>query len=375
MTTCKTPQKEFFKNIEFFRILLAISIIIYHLFVPAGILPGIAPESSLYIFFQKTAGLAGYSAVDLFFIISGFLLIMTINTKLSVIEFLQKKFIRLFPVIFFMFVFSFILHELHIEGFNKYTNLLSLFFMNNIGWTVKKGLAGTWFISVLVAVSTFYFYIIKHFAKKYSDLIIVLCVLFSYSFLIHALNGSIDRGLMQWNYVFSAGTMRGLAGIGIGIGIGNLYKEYSTQIKAYQETFWSKIIYSALEVYLFGYVFYNLVFHKIKNNDIMLILAFTILFWLFIIKRGWLSKLFECNLSVNLGKYAYALFLVHLHIINILNFIIWKSNPQFVINHPGINLLLPLGISIICAIIIYHAVEKPGTKLMKQIFYGYQEAK
>ena len=219
--------KKYFKNIEIFRIIFALIIVVYHLFNSFSALYAIYPDSSLYSYLRYNAGEAGHTAVDLFFIISGFLLVMTFNKTLTVIEFLKKKFIRLFPVLFFSFIVCWILHQFHLYGFNKYGNILSLFFLNNIGVTTYKGLPASWFVSVLVAVSTFYFYIMKHFEKKYTDLITCLLIIFSYAFLTHALNNAIDRGLCQFCYVFSFGIMRGLGGIGLGILIANIYNECS----------------------------------------------------------------------------------------------------------------------------------------------------
>lgn len=358
-------KREYFKNIEFFRILFAIIIVVYHLFNYFSL--SISLDNPLLIYMRQNAGEAGHTAVDLFFIISGFLLVMTLNTKLTVIEFLKKKFIRLFPVMLCMFGLSFVLHQFDIGPFNKYTYVLSLFFLNNVGLTTAYGLHATWFISVLVSVSTFYFYIIKHFEKKYSDLIIFILIMFSYAFLIHALKGSIDRGICQYYYVFSFGVMRGLAGIGIGIFIANIYNEYKAVIKSYKPTVLNIVIYSLLELYFFGFVTYNLLFHKISgNNDLIIILAFCVLFYLFILKRGILSKFFESNGSVVMGRYAFSLFLVHLYILDILKVCFWKHNAMFVQAHPIFNIIMPIAISMLCAFILYHFVEIPATKYLKK---------
>ena len=90
-------EKRYFKNIDFLRFVFAVIIVTLHTI-------GIACSNI------KTFPLIHYIrsidknmpvCVELFFIISGFFLIVTLKKDLSVIQFLKNKFIRLSPVIIF----------------------------------------------------------------------------------------------------------------------------------------------------------------------------------------------------------------------------------------------------------------------------------
>jgi peptidoglycan/LPS O-acetylase OafA/YrhL len=77
-------------------------------------LRGLAVLAVLMFHFYPTSNLSGYLGVDIFFVISGFLITRNIVSKLEsnsfdFIMFFQKRIIRIFPALLFMMVISFIL--------------------------------------------------------------------------------------------------------------------------------------------------------------------------------------------------------------------------------------------------------------------------
>jgi peptidoglycan/LPS O-acetylase OafA/YrhL len=356
-------KKERFKNIEILRLIFIISIVVYHLFSTVSPLNHIYPSFPLFVYLKNNLGVSGPIAVDLFFVISGFLLINGLNTNQTVLQFLKHKFVRFFPALFFCYVFSYILAKIGLSAFYPYENLLSLFFLNHIGITFNYGLTGSWFVSVIVSVSVFYFYIIKHFDKKYSDFIIIMLSLGAYLVIIQVLEGAISSDNNVNLFIFQMGTLRALAGMGLGFVVYNIYKEvkaitYNHSVKKY-------LAYSALELVTFLYVVYNL-FHNVGSHyQILIILAFAILLYLFALKRGCLSQLLENNFSNSLGRYAYSTFLLHFYVINIF-ILTWKINSSLVFEYPIWSLVLPVACSLIFAVFVYHVVERPMQKFLSE---------
>ena len=49
---------------------------------------------------------------------------------------------------------------------------------------------------------------------------------------------------------------------------------------------WQKLLFTASEIYLFFFVFYYICFHKMNyDNPLIMVIAFTVLFSLFVIKK------------------------------------------------------------------------------------------
>ena len=78
-------------------------------------------------------------------------------------------------------------------------------------------------------------------------------------------------------------------------------------MRAYKK-YLSYFVISSLEIYLFLFIVNNSIFHKIRyENDFIFIIVFSLLFLLFIAKKGLLSNLLENNISALLGKYSYSI--------------------------------------------------------------------
>lgn len=361
------------KNIEILRFFMILIIVLYHMFNKDSLLLNLIPNSLLFNNLHKTIGTSGQTCVDLFFIISGYFLSKTFNKSNTVTKFLYKKIIRLMPVIIFLFIGYKLISFLDIVNFDNYSNIMALFLINNIGLTLKSGcISGSWFVSVLVSVSTFYFYILKHFHKKITDLFIILITIIGYAFLIHVGNGHIGGNIKSVAYIFNLGIIRGLSGIGLGIIISNILKDLN--INNSNHNFKNIFIFSYLEIYIFIFLFNNLTFHKLSyHNDIIIILAFTILFCLFILKKGLLSKTLDINFSAILGKYTYSIFLTHLFIIRIINFYIWKPHISFVIHHQLLQIIIVIFSTILFGILTYHFVEKPFSDYFSKKYLNIKE--
>ena len=360
-----TPiKKERFLNVEFLRFICAVMIFLHHYcntyrFGHFG--------KTFDVFMKNTHN--AYMPVQYFFIIAGFLLIYTINTKQPLTDFIKKKIIRLWPLIAFLFILYILADLFGITKFQLYPNILSLLFLENAGVTLKWGNIGhDWFLSVLFFISIFYFYIFKFFDKKIYNFFIPIGVLICYTFLINVNHGGIGGHIKTTAYIFNHGIIQGIAGMGFGYMLHEFYQYIKSQ--QFVNTVKSVILYSIIEGYLLGFVVYETCLHKMRfNNNIILVIAFAALFLTFLLKRGFVSRLFENKFSEMLGRYAFALYMTHAYLWNILYKIWIKHHSDICIAHPYLSIFVSFFIAIIFAILTYHFVEVPAGKYLKKKFF------
>lgn len=367
-------KKTYFNNIDFLRFLMILEIIMFHLFFGNSLFMQsfIATDelNKVYLYLQNCVGTYGCMANDFFFIVSGFLLKYNFNKTLSFVSYIKQRAIRLLPVLLGVYIIYFLMSKIGLITFKKYDNLFVLLFLNNSGLMLQgTNIQGSWFVSALVVASSFYFYLYKHFQKYICDFITCLITIFSYAFLIHVNGGKIDTNPLATYYHFiNEGILQALAGIGLGIIISNLYFDYNDKFKDKIETKFQTLLFSVFEVYLLIFLINNMTFHKISfDNEIIFILGFSVLIFLFLIKRGIISKILDCKFSKELGKYTYSIFLVHGIVINFLCTFFYKTHVQFVYNHPILQIIIILILSFTAGAMMFHLVERPVISFFKRI--------
>ena len=365
--SCNSKETKINKllNIEFLRFLSVISIVTYHLFT--GWLPVYCSDIPLFHHIHELTR-DSVRAVDFFFIISGFFLVYTFKRDLSVIDFLKKKIVRLWPVAVFAVCAWFVIYLLGFippEKFGTFDNIFGLFMINNIGITTSIGInVQSWYISSLILVLLFYFYILKYLDKHITNLIISVITLFSYSFLIHIQNGSLTGEIETYYYIFNVGIMRALAGCGLGyiIGISGICNNLSESKK--QKTL-SLFVIGCFEILIFTFLIYNMCFNKLNyTNDMIFILAFVFLFIIFVRNYGIISKWMNNKFYEIIGKYAYSIFMSHRIAFAIISATLWKTD--FVIYHNYLTIFYSIIIAILFGIVVYYLIEKPFAVLLKK---------
>lgn len=92
-------------NFDFLRFLFALLVVISHAFPLSG-----SDETEQWIY-KITNGQLVYAQIGLsgFFIISGFFIFQSLERSKNLIDYLKKRFLRLFPALFFVLLFSLIL--------------------------------------------------------------------------------------------------------------------------------------------------------------------------------------------------------------------------------------------------------------------------
>lgn len=345
------------KNIEFLRFVFVLVLIYCHLLIITQIFPDIP----LYNYIS-THNTMSTLCVDFFFILSGFFFKYTFNEKLDTFDFLKKKFVRLWAVVAFAVVGYWCLAIFNIESYvsNVYNSFFSFFFVDCIGITLHH-CGPSWYISVLVLVSLFYFCTYKALGEKITNLIIGILVWFAYCLTINVDNGAISQHVMVQKDFLCMGLLRGIGGIGLGIFLFYIWRKYKDSI-----TYNNKLVYTILEMGIFGWCLYALISSPNSiHNSMIFIIAFLILIWLFLIKKGFVSQIFDNNISVLMGKYTYSIFLIHIIFIYFLGGTIWNNSNIVIQKYPLLSILIVYIISCILGIITYHTIEKPNNKFYK----------
>ena len=367
-------KKFYFKNINLFRFIFACMIVTFHMIHMS--LNNLKMNTDFKFMLENSWNLG--HCVELFFVMSGFFLIITYKKDISAVQFLKNKIVRLWPImIFTMLIFSIaslfkVLHLYLME------DIFTLLFLN--GLFISKhttpfngtgNMHSTWFVSSLIFSSALYTYIIKNYGYKLLNLLLFFII---------------TIGLYSFSYrvplVIPESIIRGLYGVGIGVLCGQIYIVYKDKIKTIQKvkSKFINVIFTLIELGIFFYLIFGLCFGQMDRLVLGdFIFLFIIIFFLFIIKIGYFSKLLNNNLSVELGKYAYAIFVTHCFWVEIFGkywftekyYIYFKELISF---HPTILFAyIPIIFSIVFGIIAYYIIEKPTIKFLKSKNYIRQE--
>lgn len=308
-----------------------------------------------------------YLCVDYFFIISGYFLYTSFKKDENLSDFIKKRIIRLWPLPAFIMLLYYILHLCGKTDFHYTENILSLFFMQNIGITFRFPQNGaTWFISVLFFVSIFYWYLIDHYEKKNVFFIIALLVYFSFSFMIAQTHGHVVQSIEAYPNGLNKGIVRGVAEIGLGIliAVSGAAASQKDILSFRQKTF-----YGIIELSLLCWLIWHTGINSgVFNNDILMILAFVPLFILFLKKKGFVSIFLDNKISSFLGKISFAIFVIHLPIKNLISATVVLYYQQWMVDNKILTLSLEFLTIISVALLAHYLIEKPSQRYLSYKF-------
>jgi peptidoglycan/LPS O-acetylase OafA/YrhL len=356
----KFMHKKYFLNIDFLRFIFSIIIVYFHIFSQKFI-TSISEFGILnkYHTLQHNCNDA-YLIVECFFIIAGFFLFKNFIEKkeLTFTQFTINKIARLFPVLFFSILLAAIFFKL-----NLFTAIINSLFLQCIGVTLAyKGIC--WYISPLFWVMIFYFYLLKNFDQKYTNLIIAFCIYISLVVNINTFNGGLG-GRYTVHVLFNAGLLRALQGIGIGYFLGMFYHKIKDKVSYSLNTLSDKflfLVFSILEFTIFGFFIRYFIFKKTHyDNKLIFIIAFSVLLLSFVLKRGLLAKILENKYLAYCGKYAYSIYVMQQISFNILSKTIWK----YTYSNIPLCITVTLLFTTILGILTYYLIEIPFGKLLK----------
>lgn len=341
------------KNIEFLRIFLIITIVLYHMRVYVNKLGG--------DFFQNMYNMmdGGRQGVEAFFIIAGFFLILTFR-NIPILDFVKKKYFRLMPAAMFSIIICGISSLFKIGSFKFIPSILMGLLVSHFGIYWCRGANITlWYVSSLFFGFIVFYLIIKFVKEQYQIPIFLILGIGSYALLSFHDHGMYSAHSAIYYGCISPCTLRAFGGMGIGVIIAKYYLKYKEKFLNLNTNILKLIFFSLIEIITLGFVIWWSYFKLIKPDNSIYVIAFAILFICFLLKQGILSKLTDWDKWADYSKYAYSLFCVHLPIIRIVFKTMLLPNKTLALAHPVLTVLFTLLISVIAGIITYYLIEKP----------------
>ncbi len=319
----------------------------------------------------KSAIAHSNNCVEGFFIIAGFLIVLTFKPTVSMKNFILKKYIRLSPVILFSMGICFLGFLLGTMEFNWVANILTVLLVNQ--FVVKFAIGQNpilWYTSTLFTSMLIYFCIIKYLPQKVKIPLITGLVIIGYGIVELLQHGSFANPLKNYHSIFNIGFLRALGGVGTGCLVGIWFKMLINQglpkfnIPNFIKN--NKILITPVELCLLSYVVWWCVFIHNKVNNLCFVLAFVILLIMFVLKKGYLSEFFDRDIWVKLGRFQYSVYVIHYVIIRIFGLAVFKTHPEFVVSHPVLPIFIMLSSVIIIGIFTYYMVELPCANYLKK---------
>lgn len=327
------PKLPKMMNLEFLRIVFTLSVVCCH-----------------FIWNVKIYNSAWIS-VEFFFILSGFLLIDTFNPERTVQNFLKSKIIHFLPLLFFTSVVESIFRH-------NITIMISDYFFLP---TIKFGdfVGNAWYIKILFWVLLFYFYLIKSFKRQIVNLIIGIITFFSYVAIV-----SRGTGREAWfyydpinNFIF-VNILRALGGVGLGYFLKQLID--ISEIKPSR-------LYDFFEFFIFIYAIFSMYVKKIEpENSFNYVIAFVLLIFCFIQKKGKISQFFEKKIFAVLARYCLSIYLMHGCIVFYLFPYFFRKYPDIIIEYKYLTVFIVLFLVCLLGFIAHHAVELPSVRALKK---------
>lgn len=378
-----------FKNLEFLRFLLIFAVVGVHL---AYLNLSASDEFSFIVNWGS-----GWQAVEMFFLMSGFFLFYKLNPEETVLHFALRKWLRLAPFVIALTVIGYLATGFDISQYplsiNIFNSLLCLDWNTHHFGPDATILYVAWFVNVLFFVSVVYFCILKALKHEQANLligIISFICLFMYSRHLYII------------VPFIYPLVRAFAYVGFGYLLSEVYKSYllhkndnSVQINLPEQV--KTLLITLTEAVLLAVIVISLYagasgvpapeglsippeqipllnartwfpeLTRLALGGVWLQICFVILFWLFLQNKGLLSKALNNGLSVVLGSYSYAVFLVHTIVIRALKDYADLQNHTWIFEH-NITFTALLCLTIfIFAVIVHHLVEMPLTRMAGRI--------
>lgn len=318
-------------NIEFLRVFFTLGIVWHHFVGSLGI-------------WNK-----GYLGVEFFFILSGFLLVLTFRPERTVGDFIMNKWIRFMPLIVF-------------------GGILICLFKSRLDWTLFiKGLffipsdpklsvfynGSTWYLVVLFWVSLFYFYMLKFFKKETVNMLIAVLTVLTLVF--------VGTGDESPNVILNMRLMRGLSCMGLGYFLIYIYQNLK------DKKIVNKAIYSLVELVVLLFAMFNIFYKPLFSGNIVSYLAFVLVVLMFLLNKGVFSKFFEKPVFAKMARYCLAIYLTHEVVTSYIFPIYLERYNELFLARPIIPITAVLTAAILLGVVAHHVIELPATRALKKI--------
>lgn len=201
----------------------------------------------------------------------------------------------------------------------------------------------------------------KNLEEKYKNLAIGIISILSYYIALKLHNGSLGSPHTTLYGIFNLGFLRGFGGIGFGYFLEKLFKDNYLTIQNKINSIKEKLCYTVFELFFLYIVVMELfIWNSPHKYNFAIVFEILILITLFLLKRGFLSNLADCDIFAKLARYTYSIYITHYMIFGFMKkFIIRNSYDWYLI---PILLLVVFG----SGVLVYHLVEVPCANLLKR---------
>ncbi len=338
-----TIQSNRFQELDALRGIAALMVVFFHFTIGR-------PEA-------KLGFKLGTTGVDLFFIISGFVIFMSLTKVKTSVDFIINRVSRLYPTYWVSVTFTFVL--ILIASIYKDDGLLKTNIIHYLGnmtmfqfYLRIPNLDGPYWTMIIEMIFYIGILLLFHFKQlKYLNIIgitlsilVVILGLFFYNNPIIK-NSLAFIPLLKYIPLFFAGTV--------------FYKIYSFKNQLF-ENYLILLLCLICQILLFNCLGKSHDFINQKEYAIMIILYFG-LFTLFVNDK--LSFIVSKG-TLFLGKISFALYLIHQYIS--IHLIIPYFTEELMVNFWIVSLFISLPVVIILASIITYYIEVPFSKKMKE---------
>lgn len=317
-----------YENIEFLRVLFTLGVVIFHF--------------SLTIFNYRTFGA---SCVEFFFLLSGYFLAVTYRPDRSVVQFAWQRWCRFTPLV--------VVGCMLCGG--EWRSFFGVFMLQTTGLAyahLPNGYA--WYIAVLFWCSLFYLGLIKCVNQEKRNFIISIIVFLSCVCVVRLTGDDI------WSFmgdILSRAMLRGLACMGMGI----LLAQYCLRKNSESQCVRIFSAWTVAEVMCLTYVVLGFVSNDL-NVTLWIIapISHVILLYLFISRKGFVSRCFDKSVFPFMAKYCLSIYLTHAAVV------LWIIRNRSMLSElkSGVIFLLAIFASILLGCICYHIIEKPCNKFL-----------
>ena len=352
------PTLPRFNNIELLRFLLAWAVVGFHIVVRQQFDPfGLAA--------LRPTWAHGWYAVDLFFTISFFFLVLKTKPEPPFLPFCRDKWLRLAPLAIVSSALYYIMHRCGYCRWNWPANLETFLLIRDWAAYARWGqnLGPAWYCCAYLLIAAFYLGLIKALPKKLIPLIIGITAYLSWRFYLDISGSAHPR---FGSILGTDGICRGLFCLGLGYLLAHLYTHTppSPQKSNIRKALYYTVIEIACLCLIIGHLMAGAFQHLLDH--LLVILLFAVLFWLFIRRAGYLSRLLEKNWCATLGKYSYGIFIMHRPVVDFWEKGVLPPHRDWAVAHPCLVLGSMAAAIMLMAILGHHFVEAPIMRYLKK---------
>lgn len=330
-----------FVGIQFLRGFAASLVMFLHIFQKLEI----QPFGNFFI--------SGQYSVDIFFILSGFLIFLTVNNGTNKLQYLKKRLFRIYPMYLFSLVFYLLYSVFYLGNSLDYLTLLQNVLMLpwNEKWSYDSLIVGVAWSTMFEMMFYFLFFIILLFNLDKKKIFILIPTLFVVSKLLFYFN-IINYDTPFISLVFSILSTKYVFLFLVGCLISYLY--VNDKLPVIGKKLYNVLLISSILIFIFTHCFkYNIVVSLFTSTFLFLTMLFVDKYYQLNMKNKFV-KFFSF-----LGDISFSIYLIHILIIKILINVFDVSNVIEMI-------VLTSILTIIISSITYQFIEKKFIALAKK---------